>query len=84
MTRTEMYQALEGKKVACMEDGLITEVGFFHKGRMCFTVKHFKPLNRIEHDSTPYSLRKWDYIEDFGEYILIRRGTYDYLFIFHE
>jgi hypothetical protein len=82
MTRTEMYKALEGKKVACMEGCLISDVGIFHKGRMCFTVKHFEPLNRIEYDSTTYFLQKGDYIEDLGEYILIRRGTQEYMFIF--
>ena len=49
---------------------------------MCFTVKHFEPLNRIEYASTTYFLQKGDYIEDLGEYILIRRGIHDYMFIF--
>lgn len=46
MKRTEMYKALEGKKVACMEGCLVSDVGIFHKGRMCFTVKHTDAMSR--------------------------------------
>lgn len=34
MKRTEMYKALEGKKVVCRRDCHTADVGIFHKGRM--------------------------------------------------
>ena len=49
---------------------------------MSFKINHFEPLNRMEPVNTTYFLQKGDYIEDVGEYILIRRGTHDYMFIF--
>lgn len=82
MTRTEMYKALEGKRVSCVRGCLITAVGIFSKGRMSFKINHFEPLNRMEPITTTYFLQKGDYIEDLGEYILIRRGNHDYMFIF--
>lgn len=82
MTRTEMYKALEGRKVALVEGGRVTDIGIFHKGRMCFTVEHLNPLDIIEYSSTTYFLQKGDTIEDLGASILIRRGTQDYLSIF--
>ena len=84
MTRTELYKALEGKKVFCMQGCRITDVGIFSKGRMSFKINHFEPLNRMEPVNTTYFLQKGDYIEDVGGYILIRRGTHDYMFIFCE
>ena len=82
MKRTEMYKALEGKKVVCMRNGYVDAVGVFHKGRMAFSIESFKPRKRMEADCTTYFLQKGNYIEDLGEYILIRRGTHDYTFIF--
>lgn len=82
MKRTEMYKALEGKKVACMRKCHIDNVGIFHKGRMAFSITHFKPLKRAEPSCTTYFLQKGDYIEDLGKCILVRRGTNDYMFIF--
>ena len=82
MTRTEMYAALEGKKVVCRCDCYTADVGIFHKGRMSFSITHFKPLNRTEPSCTTYFLRKEDYIEDAGEYICISRNHKFYMFIF--
>lgn len=82
MTRAEMYKALEGRKVSCMQGCSVSDVGIFHKGRMCFTVKHFEPLNRMEPINTTYFLQKGDYIEDAGEYICISRNHKFYMFIF--
>lgn len=82
MKRTEMYKALEGKKVVCMQNCRVDAVGVFHKGRMAFSIDSFKPRKRTEVACTTYFLQKGDYIEDLGEYILIRRGTHDYTFIF--
>ena len=82
MTRSELYKELNGKKVACMENDHLTDVGIFKSGRMCFTVTHFKPLKYMEYVETTYFLHKGDYIEDLGKYILIRRGTHDSMFIF--
>lgn len=85
MTRSELYKKLNGKTVACLENNsLFRYVGLFKSGRMCFTVTHFEPLKRMEPNKTTYFLRKGDYIEDLGEYILVRRSTNNYLFIFHE
>ena len=85
MKRTELYKALNDKKVACMEKTkLFKEVGIFKSGRMCFTVTHFEPLKRMEYAETTYYLHKGDVIEDKGEYILIR-GTGDkYIRIYHD
>lgn len=82
MTRTEMYKALEGKKVVYMRNSRIVAVGVFHKGRMSFSIERFKPRKHAESDCTTHLLQNGDYIEDLGEYILIRRGTHDYTFIF--
>lgn len=82
MTREEMYRKLKGKKVACMQNGRIKDVGIFKSGRMSFTVAHTRPLKRMEYSETKYFLYKGDEIQDIGEYILIRRGTEYSLFIF--
>ena len=84
MTRSELYKKLNGKIGACMEDGRLEDAGIFKTGRMCFTIMHFKPLKRMAAVETTYFLRKGDYIEDLGEYILVRRSTNKYLFIFHD
>lgn len=83
MTRSDLYKKLNGRRVACMENGHLSDVGIFKSGRMCFTVTHFKPLRRMEYGKTTYYLHKGDYIEDVGKYILVRRGTHDYMFLFH-
>lgn len=57
-------------------------VGIFHKGRMAFSIESFKPRKHTEADCTTYFLQKGNYIEDLGEYILIRRDTHDYMFVF--
>ena len=82
MKRTEMYKALEGKKVVCMRDCRIAKVGIFHKGRMAFSIVPFKPLKRTDTSCTTYFLQKGDYIEDLGKCILVRRGLHDYMFLF--
>lgn len=81
MTRTEMYKALEGQRVSCVK-GCFATVGIFSKGRMKFTIKHLEPLNRMEPFETTYFLQKSDSIEDVGNYILLRRGTREYMYIF--
>ena len=83
MTRSELYKALEGKKVVCRKDCYTTDVGVFHKGRMAFSITHFKPLKRIEPSCTTYFLQKGDYIEDAGKYICISRNNKFYMFIFY-
>lgn len=82
MKRTEMYKALEGKKVVCMRGTSIYAVGVFHKGRMSFSIEHFKPLKHGESSCSTLFLQKGNYIEDLGKCILVRRGTHDYTFIF--
>lgn len=82
MKRTELYKALEGKKVICMRDCHTADVGIFHKGRMSFSITHFKPLNRTEPSCNTYFLQKGDYIEDVGKYICISRSSKFYMFIF--
>ena len=82
MTRSELYKALEGKKVVCRKDCYTADVGVFHKGRMSFSIIHFKPLKRTDYSCTTYFLRKGDYIEDLGKCILVRRGLHDYMFLF--
>lgn len=82
MKRTEMYKALEGTKVVCMQNGRIDEVGIFHKGRMAFSITPFKPLKRTDASCTTYFLQKGDYIEDLGKCIMVRRGTNNYMFLF--
>lgn len=85
MKRTELYKALNGKRVACMGNNrLFKDVGIFKSGRMCFTVTHFEPLERMEYAATTYYLHKGDIIEDKGEYILIRGDGDRYIRIFHE
>ncbi len=84
MTTSELYKKLNGKTVACMENGRMADGGVFKSGRMRFTVTRFKPLKRMEAAVTTYFLRKGDYIEDLGEYILVRRSPNNYLFIFHK
>ena len=84
MTRSELYKKLNGKIVTCMENGRIADAGIFKSGRMRFTIMRFKPLKRMVAAETTYFLRKGDYIEDLGEYILVRRSTNNYLFIFHD
>lgn len=58
MKRTEMYKALEGKKVVCMRDCRIAKVGVFHKGRMAFSITPFKPLKRTDASCTTYFFTK--------------------------
>ena len=82
MTISELYTALEGKKVVCMRDCRIATVGIFNKGRMAFSITPFKPLKRTDSSCTTYFLRKGDYIEDLGKCILVRRGLHDYMFLF--
>ncbi len=82
MTRSELYKALNGKRVACMAK--FKEVGIFKSGRMCFTVTHFEPLERMEYTATTYYLHKGDVIEDKGAYILIRGDGDRYIRIFHD
>ena len=82
MTRSELYKALEGKKVVCMRDCRIAKVGIFHKGRMAFSITPFKPLKRTDYSCTTYFLQEGDYIEDLGKCILVRRGLHDYMFLF--
>ena len=82
MKRTEMYKILEGKKVVCARNNYVYDVGVFHKGRMSFSITHFKPINRTEPSCTTYFLRKEDYIEDAGKYICISRNHKFYMFIF--
>ena len=85
MKRTELYKALNGKRVACMKkDRLFKDVGIFKSGRMCFTVTHIEPLRRMEYMATTFYLHKGDIIEDKGEYILIRGDGDRYIRIFHE
>lgn len=85
MKRTEMYKALNGKRVACMaKTRLFKEVGVFKSGRMCFTVTHFEPLERMEYAATTYYLHKGDVIEDKGGYILIRGNGDRYIRIYHD
>lgn len=84
MTRSELYKKLNGKRVACMEKTrLFKDVGIFKSGRMCFTVTHFEPLERMEYAATTYYLHKGDIIEDKGEYILIRGDGDRDIRIFH-
>lgn len=84
MTRGELYKRLNGKRVACMEKTrLFKDVGIFKSGRMCFTVTHFEPLERMEYAATTYYLHKGDIIEDKGEYILIRGDGDRDIRIFH-
>lgn len=84
MKRTELYKALNGKRVACMEKTrLFKDVGIFKSGRMCFTVTHFEPLERMEYAATTYYLHKGDIIEDKGGYILIRGDGDRDIRIFH-
>lgn len=84
MKRTELYKALNGKRVACMGNNrLFKDVGIFKSGRMCFTVTHFEPLERMEYAATTYYLHKSDIIEDKGEYILIRGDGDRDIRIFH-
>ena len=82
MTRSELYKALEGKKVVCKRDWRTADVGIFHKGRMAFSIAHFKPLKHTEPSCTTYFLQKGDYIEDVGKYICISRDSKFYMFIF--
>ena len=84
MKRTEMYKALNGKRVTCMsKTQLFEDVGIFKSGRMRFTITHFEPLERMEYAETTYYLYKDDIIEDKGEYILIRGDGDRYIRIFH-
>ena len=84
MTRSELYKKLNSKRVACMaKTRLFKEVGVFKSGRMCFTVTHIEPLQRMEYEATTYYLHKGDVIEDKGEYILIRGDGDRYIRIFH-
>ena len=84
MKRTEMYKALNDKRVACMsKTQLFKEVGIFKSGWMCFTVTHFEPLELMEYAATTYYLHKDDIIEDKGEYILIHGDGDRYIRIFH-
>lgn len=84
MTRGELYKRLNGKRVACMEKTrLFKDVGIFKSGRMCFTVTHFEPLERMEYAATTYYLHKGDIIEDKGGYILIRGDGDRDIRIFH-
>lgn len=85
MKRSELYKRLNGKRVACMEKSrLFKEVGIFKSGRMCFTVTHFEPLERMEYASTTYYLHKGDIIEDKREYILISGNGDRYIRIYHD
>ena len=85
MKRTELYKALNGKRVTCMsKTQLFKEVGVFKSGRMCFTVTHFEPLERMEYAATTYYLHKGDIIDDKGEYILIRGNGDKYIRIYHD
>jgi hypothetical protein len=85
MKRSELYKRLNGKRVACMEKSrLFKDVGIFKSGRMCFTVTHFEPLERMEYASTTCYLHKGDIIEDKGEYILIHGNGDRYIRIYHD
>ena len=79
MKRTEMYKALNGKRVTCMsKTQLFEDVGIFKSGRMRFTITH------LEYATTAYYLYKDDIIEDKGEYILIQGDGDRYIRIYHD
>ena len=81
MKRTEMYKALEGKKLYVCEIVALLKWAFFIREEWNFQSPLLNPSSAQIPLVLPI-LQKGDYIEDLGKCILVRRGLHDYMFLF--